>query len=289
MAAVQLYNGLTGEAKKDGDAPLGIGYDEDGLPRPDWSIEVEEGAGEPDPKTGLRKRGAKILGALKLGDLGGSVRRFPPTWGKRFGLSVVVGVGEVGAFSLEEAKLCLTTEDFGWDLGGDGPKEAQGPPYVRLCYGELHGQQESIRFFTGLSEIHCLRDLDLRHCHSLLQSLGYLCYNSPENLDEDRYWGPGINACPQKVTSGDAKGPCFFSWYYRLPPWMPGLVLEGEDADYLNGPFALKLKERQHHDRMALQKNQEDHLLLLKHKAQDQLQDELHTALVAPDYDTDKE
>eukprot|EP00634_Sargassococcus_sp_CCMP2135_P016900 CAMPEP_0198649840 /NCGR_PEP_ID=MMETSP1467-20131203/4556_1 /TAXON_ID=1462469 /ORGANISM="unid. sp., Strain CCMP2135" /LENGTH=287 /DNA_ID=CAMNT_0044385647 /DNA_START=14 /DNA_END=877 /DNA_ORIENTATION=+ len=286
--AVQLYNGLTGEAKREGDAPLGIGYDEDGIPHPDWRVEVE--GLEPDPKTG-RRRGAKIVGAIDLKDLAGTVTRHPPTWGKKFGRTTVEGVGDVGALTVEEAVLCLTTEDFGFRLGADADKAPYKAPYVRLCYGELHGEQASIRYFVGLSELHLLKDLDLRECHYALQRLGYVCYNSPENLDEERWWGPGINACPHKVTAGvpGGKGPAFYSWYYRLPPWMPGLVLEGEDADYLNGPLALKLKARHEHRHMHAQKTQEDGLANLADKAKDQREDWLTTALVAPDYDQDKE
>lgn len=44
---IQLYDHL-GNPKKEGDAPLGIGYDEDGVPHPDWEIEQDATADNPD-------------------------------------------------------------------------------------------------------------------------------------------------------------------------------------------------------------------------------------------------
>ena len=150
---------------------------------------------------------------------------------------------------LDSLRLCLTTEDFGWKLGDDAhlvrvyislisslvcqalhikpsnPLQAPTPPYVRLCYGEHHGEQDSIRLFTGLSEIHLQKELDLTEVHYMLQGLGYVSYNTP-SLEEDRWWGEGIDVYPQRVSAGLAggKGPMFYSWFYRLPPWMPGLA-----------------------------------------------------------------
>ena len=68
------------------------------------------------------------------------------------------------------------TETFGWKLGEDAPL-APTPPYVRLCYGELHGEQESLRIFT---EIHLLKTLDVTQVHAMVQSLGYISYCVPD-------------------------------------------------------------------------------------------------------------
>lgn len=43
----QLYDHL-GNPKKEGDPPLGVGYDEDGCPVPDWDIEVDATHDNPD-------------------------------------------------------------------------------------------------------------------------------------------------------------------------------------------------------------------------------------------------
>lgn len=220
-----------------------------------------------------RRRGARIEGAIDLKDYAKHIKRIPPTWGKRFGSVRKERVGYFGSYTVEDAKLCLTTENFGWKLGEDAPL-APYPPYVRLCYGELHGEQESIRIFTGMSEIHLLKDLDLRKVHYMLHGLGYVCYNTP-HWEEDRWWGEGIDCFPQRVSAGlpGGKGPMFYSWYYRLPPWMPGLVLEGEEGDYLNGPTALKIKAQQLHRVMDAEKANEDRLVELKHKALEQRED----------------
>lgn len=54
---------------------------------------------------------------------------------------------------------------------------------------------------------------------------------------------------------------------------MPNLVLEGEEGDYLNGPTALKIKAQQMHGLMQAEKDNEDKLTELKHKALEQLED----------------
>lgn len=274
----QLYDA---DGNPKGDKALGIAYDEDGVPHPDWKIVMDD---VPD-STG-RRRGAKIEGVIDLSQFV-STNRKVPSWGKRFGSVRKDGAGLFGGYTVEDAKLCLLSEDFGWVL--DEP--TQTPPYVRLCYGELHGEQDSIRLFTGLSEIHLLKDLDLRSVHYMLQGLGYVCYNTP-NWEEDRWWGPGIDCFPQKVSAGlpGGKGPMFYSWYYRLPPWMPGLVKEGEDGDYLNGPTALKIKAQQKHQVMQAQKENEDNLVELKHKVLEQREDWKSAAnSTAADYDEEKE
>ena len=278
----QLYDHL-GNPKKEGDPPLGVGYDEDGCPVPDWDIEVD--ATHDNPDSNGRRRGAKIVGAVHLKDYVKYVKRLCPTWGKKFGYVKKDRVGFFGSFTVDEAKLCLCTEDFGWKLGDDAGL-APTPPYVRLCYGEHHGEQESIRLFTGLSEVHLLKDLDLREVHYMLQGLGYVSYNVPQ-WEEDRWWGEGIDVYPQKVSAGLAggKGPMFYSWYYRLPPWMPGLALEGEDGDYNNGPLALKKKMQEEHKEMEYQKLNEDHMLDLKQKALEQREDWLSQAAAAAEAD----
>jgi len=46
-------------------------------------------------------------------------------------------------------------------------------------------------------------------------------------------------------TEGQKKqGPTYYSWYYRLPPFVEGLALEGEDGDPYGGPEALMQKAR---------------------------------------------
>ena len=61
---VQLYDHL-GNPKKEGDPPLGIGYDEDGMPVPDWDVVVDATHDNPDENG--RRRGAKIVGAVRGG------------------------------------------------------------------------------------------------------------------------------------------------------------------------------------------------------------------------------
>lgn len=171
-AKQQLYS-EDGVPKRAGDAPLGIAYDADGLPVPDWEVEGEnEGARD---ATG-RRRAPRVKGAVQLKDYVKYVRRATPTWGKKFGEVTKPRVGRFGAFTADEAKLCLLTETFGWKLGEDAPL-APTPPYVRLCYGELHGEQESLRIFT---EIHLLKTLDVTQVHAMVQSLGYISYCVPD-------------------------------------------------------------------------------------------------------------
>ena len=147
-------------------------------------------------------------------------------------------------------------------------------PYVRLCYGELHGEQDSLRIFTGLSEIHLLKNLDLTEVHAMLQTLGYVSYCVPDGTTgvQPRWWGSGIDVHPQAVSAGlpGGKGPMFYSWHYRLPPWAPGLCLEGEDGDFANGPLALVKKRVNVHEEMEKQKVNEDFLGALTKLALDQ-------------------
>ena len=77
-AKQQLYS-EDGVPKRAGDAPLGIAYDADGLPVPDWEVEGEnEGARD---ATG-RRRAPRVKGAVQLKDYVKYVRRATPTWGK---------------------------------------------------------------------------------------------------------------------------------------------------------------------------------------------------------------
>ena len=98
--------------------------------------------------------------------------------------------------------------------------------------------------FTGLSEVHLSHKEDIKEVHYMLQALGYVCYNTPDT-EEERFWGEGIDIHPVKVYRGDGgvvdnktQGPTYYSWYYRLPPFVAGLALEGEEGDPLGGPEA---------------------------------------------------
>ncbi len=259
----QLYS-RDGEPLPIDGGPYGIAYDEDGLPVPDWDIEEDDDAHGLTGSDG-RRRCARIIGAVNMKDYLHLVKRTMPDWGKRFGLVKKAGIGYFGTYTIDDAKLCITTEDFGYKIPVEEEHLAPYPPYLRLCYGELHGDQDSIRIFTGLSEIHLLKDIDLKEVHYMIHGLGYVCYNHPI-WEEDRWWGEGIDVYPQKVGSGmpGNKGPIFYSWYYRLPPWMPGLCLEGEDGDYISGPLALKRKAKEERERIFREKINEEQLIKLK-------------------------
>jgi hypothetical protein len=250
--------------------PHSLCYDEDGLPVCDFDI-VEDAPGEGTAGPDGRRRGARIVGAIDLNKIASKVTRSPPDWGKRFGLVRKTGVGFFGAYTIEEAKLCLTTEDFGFKIPDHEKHLMPYAPVVRLCYGELHGEPESMRLFTGLSEIHMLKDADFKETHYMLHKLGYVCYNHPMNFGDDRYWGEGIDAYPQGVHCGmpGGKGPMFYSWYYRLPPWMPGLALEGEDGDYISGPIAMRRKAKEEKDRIKSEQQNEENLIKLKARVQE--------------------
>lgn len=248
--------------------PYGIAYDEHGLPVEDIDIEEDEDGLGTKGSDG-RRRGARVVGRVSAKDYAHLVKRTFPDWGKRFGLVKKPEVGYFGAFSLDEAQLCLTTEDFGFKIPDDEAALAPFPPLVRLCYGELHGEEpESIRLFTGESEIHLLRDLELAAAHAMLQRLGYVCYNHPGTAEPERWWGEGVDLFPQKSGAGlpGGKGPTFYSWFYRLPPWMPGLVLEGEEGDPISGPIALKRKAAEEQSNRERECEIERGLLALKEK-----------------------
>lgn len=236
-----------GNLKKEGDGPLGVAYDAEGIPVPDWEIvDTSKNSRGIDVRDehGRKRGGYRIKGQIRAADYANSTRRCYPHWGKRFGLVTKKKVGRFGSYSVAEAHLCLTTEDFGFKLGEDASK-APTPPLIRLRYGEVHNEAESIAMFTGLSEIHLSHKEDLKEVHYMLQGLGYVCYNPPRDEEPGRFWGEGIDINPDKVYRGDGgtidnktQGPTYYSWYYRLPPFVAGLALEGEEGDALDGPEA---------------------------------------------------
>jgi hypothetical protein len=235
-----------GNLKKEGDGPLGVAYDAEGIPVPDWEIvDTSKNAAGTDvlDENGRRRGGYRIRGMVKMQDYAMGTRRCYPQWGKRFGLVTKKKIGRFGSYTVAEAKLCLTTEDFGFKLGEDAAR-APTPPLIRVRYGEVHNEPESICIYTGLSEVHLSHKEDIKEVHYMLQGLGYVCYNVPEG-NEERFWGEGIDVYPTKVYRGDGgvvdnktQGPTYFSWYYRLPPFVAGLALEGEEGDEVGGPEA---------------------------------------------------
>ncbi|KAJ1456735.1 hypothetical protein M885DRAFT_517165 [Pelagophyceae sp. CCMP2097] len=248
-AAPTLHD-ARGVAKAEGAAPLGIAYDDDGVPVPDWRIvddSKDENGHDVIDADGRRRGGYRIEGCATVEQYCGASTRQFPEYGKRFGSVTKRHVGRFGTLSVEEARLCLTTEDFGFRLGDDAHL-APTPPLLRLCYGELHREAESLRVFTGLSEVHLDKDAGLEEAHGMLHGLGYVCYNNP-SCDGFRDWGPGIDVHPNVVEGGlDAiegtRNPTYYSWYYRLPPFVAGLALEGEAGDLENGPVARALRAR---------------------------------------------
>ncbi|KAJ8602574.1 hypothetical protein CTAYLR_008769 [Chrysophaeum taylorii] len=230
-----------GKEKKEGDAPLGLAYDEDGLPVGDWQIEDTrfDSKGRTVLDANGRRRGyLEITGLIKEPE---RKRKFP-TWGKKFGAALKDLAGVVGTFTIADAKLCLETENFGWQLGDD---DVRVPPLVALRYAEDHCECESIVLFTGLSEIHLDNHEDHGDLHSMLQDLGYVCYNPPTM--ESRYWGDHIDNSPkieQAPPDLNTPGPTWYTWFYRLPPYLMNLAVEGEEDDYLNGPIARRYKKK---------------------------------------------
>ena len=110
----------------------------------------------------------------------------------------------------------------------------------------------------------------------MLQALGYVCYNVPQPT-EDRFWGEGIDVYPTKVYRGDGgvvdnktKGPMYYSWYYRLPPFVTGLALEGEEGDPLGGPEARLRQNRLKKIEQDQQDLNEERLAALKARCKEQ-------------------
>ncbi|KAH8047485.1 hypothetical protein JL722_13114 [Aureococcus anophagefferens] len=175
-----------GNLKKEGDGPLGIAYDAEGIPVPDWEIvDTSKTAGGVDvlDEQGRRKGGLQVR-VVKMKDYANATKRCYPQWGKRFGLVTKPRVGRFGSYTCDEAKLCLTTEDFGFKLGEDA--KAPTPPLIRLRYGEVHNEPESIAMFTGLSEVHLSHKEDIKEVHYMLQALGYKLEQDQADLNEER-------------------------------------------------------------------------------------------------------
>lgn len=71
----QLYDHL-GNPKKEGDPPLGVGYDEDGCPVPDWDIEVDATHDNPDSNGCALKPPARLARPTPIpAPLGGGAAR----------------------------------------------------------------------------------------------------------------------------------------------------------------------------------------------------------------------
>ena len=248
---IKLYH-KDGREKEDGEV-LGIAYDVNGVPIPDWQIvdTSKDADGETlMDKYGRRRGGYRVEGAIKPDEYWGDPGRRYPEWGNTYGKELRMNVGEIGTYSVRDAQLCLTTEDFGWQLGKDADLIAgKGPPLLTLCYGEMFQATESIRLFTGLSEIHLSHTCDLTEVHRMLLNLGYIAYHPPTQTQE-RHWGDGIDQHPVKCTldpknEPGLRGPLtYWSWYYRMPPFLHGLWLPGEFGDGDNGPRALKYAEQ---------------------------------------------
>ena len=134
----------------------------------------------------------------------------------------------LGAFTTDDAKLCLLTEDFLAGSWGRIAHLAPTPPYVRLCYGEAPRRAGLARIFTGLSEIHLLKNLDLdggpRHASNV--RLRVLLRARRDIGRPAALVGCWRDVHPQAVSAGlpGGKGPMFYSWHYRLPPWAPGFM-----------------------------------------------------------------
>lgn len=241
-----------GNEKKEGDGPLGIAYDENGLPFPDWQVEdtrLDENGNEIVDERGRRRGYLTITGMVSEDDLKIKTKRAAPTWGKKFGTKFVQTVGFVGTLTIDEAKECLLTEDFGWKLGDD--EKISGPPLLSVCYGEDHGECESLVIYTGMSEIHVEIHQDHVALHAMIQSLGYVCYNIGPRALTDKYWGEGVHTSPEPSQDDPrpdgTRAPVKYSWFYRMPPYLEGLdcvlAVEGEEGDPFNGPTALKYKK----------------------------------------------
>eukprot|EP00633_Aureoumbra_lagunensis_P006019 CAMPEP_0197315094 /NCGR_PEP_ID=MMETSP0891-20130614/36697_1 /TAXON_ID=44058 ORGANISM="Aureoumbra lagunensis, Strain CCMP1510" /NCGR_SAMPLE_ID=MMETSP0891 /ASSEMBLY_ACC=CAM_ASM_000534 /LENGTH=399 /DNA_ID=CAMNT_0042803881 /DNA_START=47 /DNA_END=1246 /DNA_ORIENTATION=- len=238
-----------GKEKKAGDPALGLAYDADGLLAPDWEVvdNTMDADGNPVIDEKGRRRGCvEFRGLINPEEHFGIRTRFYPTWGKCYGLEVRSNVGELGTYTVSDAKLCLTSENFGWELGADADK-INAPPLVRLLYGESHGESECIRIYTGMSEIHLDHKEDFEEVYAMLRGLGYVTYHPPIH-ESDRFWGKDIDPNPFKVIDKyedkDDLPVTYYSWYFRLPPFLNFLWLEGELGDDENGPDARKLIEK---------------------------------------------
>jgi len=199
-------------------------------------------------KNRARKPGpGPMPGALKVTDYRPPARRMP-TVGKSYGAERSAADEVTGTLDLEDVKEILESEDFGFTIPEEEQHLCPLPPYVRVCWGEEYGQAQSLRIFVAISELHLSKDINQWDVIDFVEKLGYVCYNTGETAWRKDRWGLHRPE-PQKVSAGlpNGKGPMFHSWYYRLPPWMPGLVHEGEPGDYLNGTVALARKEKAKH------------------------------------------
>ena len=241
-----LYD-CEGNLKKEGDAPLGVAYDAEGLPVPDWDV-VEECDGQGRAfidGRGQRHAKIEVRGSLEDAVLLDTKRAFP-VWGKRFGLVTRKRVGRVGTLTVEKAKDCLEKESFGFRMA----EAVNVPPLIELRYGEVHNECASVTIVAGLSELHLSHKENIQDVHYMLMGLGYVSY-TPVDQDQTgeevpRFWGEGISTAPSKHYAGDGgavsikqQGPTYYTWHYRLPPFVEGLALEGEAGDPRGGPEAL--------------------------------------------------
>ena len=166
-----------------------------------------------------------------------------PVWGKRFGLATRKRVGRVGTLTVEKAKECLEKESFGFRMA----EAVDVPPLIELRYGEVHNECASVTIVAGLSELHLSHKENIQDVHYMLMGLGYVSY-TPVDQDQTgeevpRFWGEGISTSPSKHYAGDGgavsikqQGPTYYTWHYRLPPFVEGLAMEGEAGDPRGGP-----------------------------------------------------
>ena len=173
-----LYD-VEGNLKLPGDAPLGVAYDAEGLPVPDWDV-VEECDGQGRAfidGRGQRHAKIEVRGSLEDAVLLDTKRTFP-VWGKRFGLATRKRVGRVGVMTVEEAKECLEKESFGFRM----TETTKVPPLIELRYGEVHNECSSVIIGAGLSELHLSHKENIQDVHYMLMGLGYVSYAPVESL-----------------------------------------------------------------------------------------------------------
>ena len=104
----------------------------------DWEVHGGDGA----VSDGSR-RGPQVKGAVQLKDYVGTCAR--PD-GASASARCTSRAWLLGAFTSDDA-LCLLTMTPG-EVGEDAHL-ALTPPHVRLCYGELHGEQDSLRILRA--------------------------------------------------------------------------------------------------------------------------------------------
>lgn len=265
-----LYD-VDGRLKQPGDKPLGVAYDAEGLPIVDWELVQAcdaKGRALIDAK-GVRHAKYEVRGGLEDAVLLETTRAFP-VWGKRFGLQTRKRVGRVGVLTSADAQGILEKESFGFRMAEATPV----PPLVTLKYAEVHNECCSIVIEAGLSELHLQHKEPVAKVHYMLLGLGYVCYEPVDDQNDDdlelpRFWGEGISTAPSKVYAGDGgaigpgqQGPTWYTWSYRLPPFVEGLALEGESGDPRGGPEALLRAQR-----LAKMEREQDVLLEARNAA----------------------